>query len=275
MRVVKMLVVSGVAALIGCFALVGSASAALGPLWGYCHKLSGGTLDAHCGATANEGYKELLLQSGESLLVLALEVGAQTLTTGTAAETISCKLVHGHGYLEGGDPGTDHEKLVYSECSLPNSAGCDPFSASQTSTSGIIETKALTSELVYLTEKAAEKLEAAITGTVFRPASGSFVELLLNALTGHTCPLSGLLAIKGEVIGENLFATSRLLLGTLTFPTTAIGSYWLDTGSGTTKKDTITHLNADGFAYAYSGEMSIKVSLLGQFGQWLTFWVCP
>ena len=38
MRVVKMLVVSGVAALIGCFALVGSASAALGPLWGYRHE---------------------------------------------------------------------------------------------------------------------------------------------------------------------------------------------------------------------------------------------
>ena len=122
MRVVKMLVVSGVAALIGCFALVGSASAALGPLWGYCHQLSGGTLDAHCETSANEGYKELLLQSGESLLVLALQLGtAQTLTTGTAAETISCKLLHAHGYLEGGDPGTDHEKLVYSECSLPNS----------------------------------------------------------------------------------------------------------------------------------------------------------
>ncbi len=275
MRVVKMLVVSGIAALIGCFALVGSASAALGPLWGYCHKLSGGTLDAHCGTTANEGYKELLLQSGESLLVLALQVGAQTLTTGTAAETISCKLVHAHGYLEGGDPGKDSEKLVYSECSLPNSAGCDPFSAGQTNTSGIIETKALTSELVYLTEEAAKNLEAAITGTVVRPASGNFVELLLNALTGHTCPITGLLPVRGEVIGANLFATLRLLLGTLTFPKAAISSYWLDTGSGTAKKDTITKLNADGTNWAYSGEVSIKVSLLGQFGQWLAFWVCP
>ena len=275
MRVVKMLVVSGVAALIGCFALVGSASAALGPLWGYCHKLSGGTLDAHCGTTANEGYKELLLQSGESLLVLALQLGAQTLTAETPAETISCKVVHAHGYLEGGDPGTDHEKLVYSECSLPNSTGCDPYSQGQTSTSGIIETNALTSELVYLTEKAAEKLEAAITGTLFKPASGKkFVELLLNALTGHTCPASGILPVQGEVVGENLFATSRLLLGTLTFPTTAKLSYWLDTG-GTPKKDTITALNLNGTAAVYSGEVSIKVSLLGQFGQWLAFWVCP
>ncbi len=275
MRVVKMLVVSGVAALIGCFALVGSASAALGPLWGYCHKLSGGTLDAHCGTTANEGYKELLLQSGESLLVLALQVGAQTLTTGTAAETISCKLVHAHGYLEGGDPGKDSEKLVYSECSLPNSAGCDPFSEGQTSTSGIIETKALISELVYLTEEAAKNLEAAITGTLFKPASGNFVELLLNALTGHTCPVSGgPLPVKGEVIGENLFATSRLLLGTLTFPKKALAGYWLDTGSGTAKKDAVK-LELDGLQATYLGEVSIKVSLLGQFGQWLAFWVCP
>ena len=183
--------------------------------------------------------------------------------------------MHAHGYLEGGDPGKDSEKIVYSECSLPNSAGCDPFSQGQMTTSGIIETKALISELVYLTEKAAKNLEAAITGTVFKPASGNFVELLLNALTGHTCPVSGLLPVKGEVIGENLFATLRLLLGTLTFPKTAIGSYWLDTGSGTATKDTITKLTLDGTNATYLGEVSIKVSLLGQFGQWLAFWVCP
>jgi hypothetical protein len=34
MRVVKMLVLCGVAALVGCFAVVGSAWATRGPLWG-------------------------------------------------------------------------------------------------------------------------------------------------------------------------------------------------------------------------------------------------
>jgi hypothetical protein len=282
MRVVKMLVLCGVAALMCCFAAVGSAWATRGPLWGFCdnNQVPNGLLNAHCEIGSSGNYEAKLLQSGESLLFLGLSLGSQTLKGKSAKETILCSALHAHGYAEGGDPGKGGATLVYTGCTVPNLAGCDVVSQGQAAGSGVIETKPLVTELVWLTQAAAEKLNAAETGALFRPqqAGGAFVELLLTALSGGSCalPSGQLIPIKGEVIGENLFAAQRLLLHTVTFPASgAITEYWLDLNPSKASSHTITRINIDGVNATYIGEVSVDVALLGHFGEWLAGWVCP
>jgi hypothetical protein len=276
MRVVKMLVLCCVAALMCCFAVVGSAWATRGPLWGVCLDL-GGSENAHCEG-AGSGFTAKLLQSNESALLFALSLGPQFLKGKTAKENILCNSFHAHGYLEGGEPGKDGETIVYLGCTVPNLAGCDVISQGQAANSGIIETKPLISELVWLTKAGAETLNAAETGTLIRPQTGlTFVELLLTALSGGTCALPNqLVPITGEVIGENLHATQRLLLHTLTFPESGeIAEYWLDLNPSLASSDKIIHLSLDGTNAQYLGEASIDIDLLGSTSNFLAFWVCP
>jgi hypothetical protein len=275
MRLLKMLVLSGVAALLMCLAMAGSALATLGPLWGYCDTVTGGLLNAHCESGGGQtGYEALLLQSGQSLLVLGLSLNEQLLKSTTAADSILCGALHGHGYLNGGDPGTDVETLVYTGCTVPGAPHCDVLS--EGAASGTIATTLLESKLVYLTEAGAKTLNAAETGTLFRPKSGTtFTELLLTALSG-SCPITTppVAKVEGEVITENEKATERALLHTLIAPTTAKTEYWLDTSPSPTK-DTITRINLGGVNATYLGKVSVDVSLLGHFGEWLAYWVCP
>jgi hypothetical protein len=277
MRVVKMLVLCCVAALTCCFAVVGSAWATRGPLWGVCLDL-GGSENAHCEG-AGSGFTARLLQSNESVLLFALSLGPQFLKGKGTKESILCSSLHAHGYLEGGEPGKDGATITYLGCTVPNLAGCDVISQGQPAGSGIIETKPLVSELVWLTKAGAETLNAAETGTLFRPKTPStFVELLLTALSGSACalPTGTLIPITGEVIGENLHATQRLLLHTLTFPESgALTEYWLDLNPSLASSHTITHLSLDGTNATYLGEVSIDIDLLGSTSNFLAFWVCP
>jgi hypothetical protein len=274
MRVVKMLVLCGVAAFTVCLAMGGDALATLGPLWGYCDTVAGGLLNAHCESGGQAGNEALLLQSGQSLLALGLSLNEQLLKFNTASGSILCSALHGHGYLDGGDPGTAVEALVYTGCTVPNTPNC--VVKSEGEPSGTIATEILESKLVYLTEVAAKTLDAAETGTLLRPRGTVFTELLLTALSG-SCPLgtgSVPAKVEGEVIAENEKATERALLHTLIAPTTPITAYWLDTSPAPTK-DSITRINIGGLNATYLGNVSVDVSLLGHFGEWLAYWVCP
>jgi hypothetical protein len=245
--------------------------------YGACLDL-GGSENAHCEG-AGSGFTAKLLQSNESVLLFALSLGPQFLKGKTTKESILCSSFHAHGYLEGGDPGKDGETIVYLGCTVPNLAGCDVISQGQAAGSGIIETKPLVSELVWLTKAGAEALNAAETGTLFRPKTGTnFVELLLTALSGSACalPTNEPLPITGELIGENLLAAQRLLLHTLTFPESgAITEYWLDLNPSPASNHTIAHIGFDGVNVSYLGEVSIDIDLLGQTNKFLAFWVCP
>jgi hypothetical protein len=279
MKYFKMLGLCLVAAFACCASVVASASAETGPLFGFCDKATGGTLSAHCieGQT-NEGYVLKLLQSGETLTILASAIGNQKLETPVdgAEATIECEdlSVASGGYLEGGDPGTDHETLVYSNCSLPKNTHppCDVNSVGQTVGSGIISTEPLTSELVYLTAAGRTNLNAAETGTLFKPVTSNvFVTIELTPLGAGKCPVTGKPKVTGTVVVENKEATVHKLLGVLKAEK-AISKYFI--GSMASPEEKKAKLEFGGTSSTYTGEASIEVHLLGSSTP-LAFWICP
>jgi hypothetical protein len=282
MRNVKMVGLCLVAAFACCAAAAASADAETGPLFGLCGEVSAGAgqyTDAHCEDAGTGSWETKLLQDGEALTVLASAIGDQKLETAAdgAESTIECSglsLAPG-AYFEGGDPGTDHETLVYSGCSMPKNTHptCDVNSVGQAKGSGIVETKPLESELVYLTKSARESLAAAETGTLFKPASGSiFVEMELTALgAGAKCPFAGKLKITGAIVFENVDASARQLLGLLKAES-GIKKYYIDSMSAPEEKK--VKLEFGGVGWTVTGEVSLEAQSLGS-GTPVAFWVCP
>jgi hypothetical protein len=281
MRNVKMMGLCLVAALACCAAVAASADAETGPLFGFCDEVAAGAgqyTDAHCEDAGTGSWEAKLLQGGEALTVLASAIGDQKLETASGPEaTIECtglSLAPG-AYLEGGDPGTDHESLVYSGCSLPNNTHptCDVNSVGEAKGSGIIETEPLESELVYLTATGRKNLNAAETGTLFKPASGkTFVAIELTALGASAkCPIDGKPPIVGSAVVENVDAIGHGLSGVIKTES-GIKKYFV--GSMSAPEEKKAKLEFGGWGWSITGEIALEVQSLSS-GTALAFWICP
>ena len=159
-----------------------------------------------------------LLQLDEGAEILSLSLGAFKLST--AVETISCTHEHDEGTIEGGDPGKNHEHVVFLGCTVENRPHCD--------VNGVGKLGTQTVEVDVASELA---LAGGLLVVLFEPLNGGedFVELELTSLAGgavkEKCATgtAGVTEVKGKVAAfvepESEAAVSE---GTLEFPTTAI-----------------------------------------------------
>jgi hypothetical protein len=276
MKYMKILVISLIAAL-GCCASVvaSSASAEGGPLWGFC-KLGGlhpVFTEADCVGTSGTATFELALLNSrsETLLLLAKGLNTQELVAATASFSINCNTLEGHGWLLGGIPGSGQGTIIYSGCSLPNSAKCD-VSTGGSATLGVITTNQLEAELVYLSKTDAEALNPDASGTLFKPLgnTGNFVTIELHPLTSGACPVNGSAAVKGNVLTKNDEPLAKVLLHTILAEKPSITAYFLGK-SGT--EEPIKKLEIAGIAASYLGKVSLDVTELN--GPSVAAWICP
>jgi hypothetical protein len=276
MKYLKMLVITLIAAL-GCCASVvaSSASAQAGPQWGYC-KLGGSHplyKDPDCTEDVQTGakYELALLEGSETLLLLARGLGSQLLlATGASTNDILCTALEGHGWLLGGNPGLGQGVITYSSCTVPNTTGCDVSTGG--GPLGTITTNQLEAELVYLTKPDAVALNPDESGTLFKPLgnTGNFVSIELHQLTGGSCPVNGLIAVKGNVLAKNDEPLAKVLLHTILAKNPALKEYF-EGASGAEKK--IKRLEIGAFEATYFGNVSLDVTELN--GPNVAWWICP
>ncbi len=119
---------------------------------------------------------------------------------------IDCTTVSSSGgiTLEGGEPGTDLETLLYTGCKVSGHPSCEVESPGEAN--GSIKTNPLKSTLAFKSKSSAEKEEAEKSGsvTVFQPASGTvFTEIALIGSCGFVpSPNPG--KVKGIVVATNV-----------------------------------------------------------------------
>jgi hypothetical protein len=267
MKDVKMLTVCLIAVL-GCLAGVAASASATALQWGFCKLGNHGPYSADCTSSTESGFEEALLQSGETLLLLARGVGAQKLEAITPEFSISCSTLQGHGWLLGGAPGLGQGVIIYSGCSLPGKPKCDVSTGG--GALGAITTNQLEAELVYLSKAAAEGSNPEESGALFRPVgSTTFVTIELHPLETGGCPINGNAAVKGQVLTKNDQAAAKVLLHTLLALEPAIEKYF--EASGSEKK--VKQLQIAGINATYVGVQSLDVTELN--GPAVAWWVCP
>ncbi len=273
MKLFKIMGLCFVAAMALSAVVSASASAATkNPKWALCEERTAGTGQWEDGACSKLGGTKthetrLLLTENETRLITAEANGTQKLTAGTTV--VACKklkLKEG-AVLLGGEPGKDNETIVYEECK-PEIANCEVRNVG--GVNGTIETRPLTSTLVYSSKEAEEKENQAATLTLFKPTTGETFVVL--DLTGTGCPEAlreKELPVKGEILGENIKGNEHLVTHELNFPTTALKTYWLQVG-GVAKESEIKKLVLLVTNATYSGKT--KESLAGnQVNQ--TWWI--
>jgi hypothetical protein len=143
---------------------------------------------------------ELVLSSTESVQVLESSL-TKPLTCSNLRLTGHNKIWNDEHPPEPLLGGLSLETIAYSGCAYGTAGTCE-VSTKGRGTWGEIETNALHSRLVYLTEKAAEKENVHETGMLFEPESGTtFVEL---SFQGTGCPIFNEVAVKGTVATKNI-----------------------------------------------------------------------
>jgi hypothetical protein len=278
MRYIKLMVLSAVMALGCCVGLATSASAEGGPVFAFCDEVAANTgsyTDAHCEDSGTGDFEAKLLRSpSETLTVLASAIGTQLLSsTGAAIECSKLKLLPG-AYILGGSPGTGLEQILYSGCSVAGHPNCDVYSTGQPL--GSIQTEPLESELVYVSQHAAELLNPDESGTLFRPQPPltSFVKIQIQELASDACP-SFLQLIAGSPFAGSIVLLddeplARLLLHTLLALKKPIKTYYL----GHSGAEHPVKLEVAGIEAKYLGTASVDVTLLDSDVN-LAWWLCP
>ncbi len=194
-----------------------------------------------------------ILAAGETALVHAEATTVQTLTdTGLKIEC------HKFGLLEdprliGSNapaPGTSEEKIMYSECEV---GGGFPACKINGAVPGEIETSLLRDLLVFLTKAGAEKEEAATSGTLFEPKTGT--QFALFVLTG-TCPLTGDVTVNGTGVLVKNLTVNHEVSHEIEAPAVAIKAYFANEG-GVTVEKTGVKITVAGLAATYAGKAKI------------------
>jgi hypothetical protein len=273
MRRTKILIQCAMAAMALSAVVSASASATKNPKWALCEARTEGTGQWNNDTCTEPGGKKthetrLLLTENETREITGEANGVQKFSA--AGLTITCKkLKFKQGaVILGGEPGKDHETLVYEECEIEGKPGCKVKTVG--GTNGTIDTLPMTSTLVYASKEAEEKENLTATLMLFKPTTGEvFFEIFLE---GEECPAAlreKALPVKGELLAENEKGNEHLITHELSFPATALKVYWLQVEGKATEKE-IKKLLLLTSAATYSGK--VKADLAGsQLGQawWL------
>ena len=196
-----------------------------------------------------------VLAAGKTAAIDAEANGVQTLAS--TGLTIECKKF---GLLPGAiligstapAPGTSEETILYSECEVAGFPACKIGGA----VPGKIETHALRDLLVFLTKIAAEKEEAAGSGTLFEPKTGTAFALI--PLSG-TCPLTGTVTVSGNGVVVNNLTVNHEVTHEIEAPTPAKKEYWSNK-SGVSTQTTGIKLEVAGLAATYTGKAKILLA---------------
>jgi hypothetical protein len=206
------------------------------------------------------------LKTGETKTITGEASGVQKLKSGEVTVACSALALESGSVIAGGSgstSGTGTEQLVYSGCTIENTATEEPISGckvnSSGSANGTVKTEQLKARLAYSSSSAAEHEEAS-TVTVLKPETG--VNFLQLELSGENCPTpgNGKYGVEGELALHNPEGSTEKTKHTSEATATSIKTFYLNNG-GLPKEEKVKGLKVVGIANAvYSGNAIFKTS---------------